>query len=249
MAMREIRRLNEKGVLKFARDVWGQSPPGEPPMGILYDDDYSEVITFSNGHTRQLDSDAVFTTGKEMVELLDDVFGDKISWVEIVTDKGLMAWLALRFYHCLRKGGPGNWKGAAMPRFIVGKKWGDEYRHLIAFRYSMWKQHGEHAMVILHGPANNWGEVPEQVLSVTHLANSTSVVGAVNLLYYDASKVSGIKTGAGGKGPGSPRRFRDVQWQFESTYDLRSMSPEQIIALLPDEFNDYKPVIEGGEEE
>ena len=59
----EIRRLKEKGLEKFAMDVWGQQPNGEPPYGILQDDEYSEVVTFSNGKSRKIDSNATFSSG------------------------------------------------------------------------------------------------------------------------------------------------------------------------------------------
>ena len=98
MSSIEIRRLNEKGLEKFAMDVWGQQPNGEPPYDILQDDEYSEVVIFSNGNNRKIDSNASFNSGKEMVDLLDSAFGNNVELSEIIEDGGMWAWLSLLYY-------------------------------------------------------------------------------------------------------------------------------------------------------
>ena len=71
---------------------------------------------------------------------------------------------------------------------------------------------------------------------------------AANRLYYDSTKMSGFKTGAGGKDGGSARRFPAVFWQLHNTYNLRSMTSDEILELLPEEFDKYNPLkSEGGE--
>lgn len=244
----EIRRLNEKGLEKFAMDVWGQQPNGEPPYDILHDDEYSEVVIFSNGNSRKIDSDATFSSGKEMVDLLDSAFGNKVELTDIIEDGGMWAWLSLQFYDCLRQGEPGNWKSASIERFVPSGTSLRYYRHLISGRFAVWRLHGVDAMIFLHGEAMKWNDISEQLLSTSPIVTAPSVVSAANKLYYDCSKPSGLKKGAGGKDAGSSRRFRMVFWQLYETYDLRSMDVETILSLLPAEFDRFQPETTGDDE-
>ena len=241
----EIRRLNEKGLEKYAMDVWGHQPNGEPPYDILYDDEYTEVVIFSNGNPRNIDADATFTSGREMVELLDSSFMNKVELNDVIGDDGMWAWFSLLFYGCLRKGEPGNWKRASLVRFIPSGAGFRYYRHLVSARYAVWKTHGEDGMIFLHSPANNWSDIPEQLLSVSLITSSPTIIKTINALYYDESKPNGLKKGAGGKNEGTSRRFREVFWQLYETYDLRTMESAEILELLPNEFNRFQPELEG----
>jgi hypothetical protein len=58
-------------------------------------------------------------------------------------------------------------------------------------------------------------------------------------MYLDASN-NQPKRGAGGKGPGSARRLADVLNQFDVTWDLYSMSYEEVLAMLPGEFDRFR---------
>ena len=248
MSSIEIRRLNEKGLEKFAKDVWGQQPNGEPPSHILQDDEYSEIVIFSNGNHRKIDPNASFNSGKEMVDLLDSAFGNNVKLSEITEDGGMWAWLALLYYQYLREGEPGNWKGAAIQRFIPSEGALRYYRHMISGRYAVWRMYGTDAMIFLHGEAHVGGEIGEQIISTSPIVTAPSVVKALNTLYYDPTNSKGFKKGAAGKGGGSARRFRTIFWQLYETYDLRTMDSETILSLLPDEFDRFQPETVGDDE-
>jgi len=248
MSSIEIRRLNEKGLEKFAKDVWGQQPNGEPPYHILQDDEYSEVVIFSNGNHRKIDSNASFGSGKEMVDLLDSAFGNNVELSDIIDDGGMWAWLALLYYQCLREGEPGKWKGAAIDRYIPSTQAFRYYRQMVSGRYAVWKMYGADAMIFLHNKAKVWGDINEQLLSTSPIITAPSVVKAINELYYDPSNSKGYKKGAGGKDGGTSRRFVVAFWQLYETYDLRTMDSETILSLLPDEFDRFQPETVGGDE-
>ena len=243
--MKKIRRLNDNGIAIFAQVNWGKgaSADGNPPSHLLFDNDYSEEITFSNGNTREIDAEATFETGFELVNLLELSLGNKLEPDEVSYDQGMWAWLALLFYSQIRKSNPdGTWKNAAAPRFIPSTKSNSYYRHSLAARYNMWKRHGDNANYMLHGPVNNWADVYEQYTNVSLMISSKSTQEAANRLAYDPTKKSGIKKGIGAKKAGSARRFPAVFWQLYETYDLRSMTSDQILELLPAEFDEYSPL-------
>jgi hypothetical protein len=88
------------------------------------------------------------------------------------------------------------------------------------------------------------GSVQQQGLLVTLIASRPSlvtcqaVVGAATRLYYDSGKGRN-RTGLSGKGPGSPRRFADILSQLDLTWDLHSLSTEELLSLLPAEFDEF----------
>jgi len=48
--------------------------------------------------------------------------------------------------------------------------------------------------------------------------------------------------GAGGAGAGSPRRLAEVLAQFDVTHDIYGMEPGRLLAVLPSEFDRFRPV-------
>ncbi len=238
---REVRMLNEQGIARFSRVEWARTgSAGDPPKDILWDDEYSEVVVFSNGHHRTIDIESHFSTMREMVEVIDDCLGTELDLSEVATNGGLWAWFSLLFYEKLRKGEPGSWSGAARPRFIPSGKSLTYYRHQVFCPYALYKMHGQEAVsVFLHGASNNWPEVNEQLLCVSGIVTSSPIIAAINDLYYDPSTDGGFQFGVGGKGGGSSRRWRSVYWQLYETYNLRSMTKEDILEVLPSEFDRF----------
>jgi len=247
MNLVEVRVLNDKGAKAF-REVWSEAPNRDPPMHILHDPEYTEVVTFRDGSTRQIDADAEFTTGKELAELIEDALGIEMDEARELPD--MWSWLALLYYLQLRNGEMGDWPtskgdmktgGASPEKFIFDQDAGAfrYYRHRVFSKYFLWKQYGEDAMAFLCTPANQWSDVSEQILGGSmHMISSEPIIGAATLLYYDEASGSN-KVGSGGSGPGSPRRFRDIFWQFNETYSIRRMTKEQIVQLLPPEFSRF----------
>jgi len=247
MADVPIRRLNDDGVARY-QELWKAFPNDDPPLDILFDNQYSEVVVFGDGSSRQIDPDATFTKGIQLAKLIDAALTD-VSVGEASSEENIhmWSWLSLLYYTQVRVGEMGNWpssnkkqSGSSVEKFILDDTaYNRYYRHRIYARYWLWKTYGNDAMAYLDTEAQRWSEISEQTLSVMHTISSKSIIGAVTLLYHDPTSATGFKYGAGGKGPGSPRRFRDMFWQFNETYSLRSMSKHQIVELLPSEFDRY----------
>ncbi len=250
----EVRRLNERGISRFSNVDWDSTgSAGDPPSEILLDDDYSEVVTFSNGKTRLIDRNASFERYSELVDIIDGCLGPAMDLDEVADDKGLWSWFSLLFYDRLRKETDGTWVNAAMPRFIPSGKSNSYYRLQVFFPYALTKLHGKEASaVFLCGKANEWQDVNEQLLNVSAFVSSTELISLASMLYFDqetkrTKKNAADKDGKGKyKGRGSARRLRTVFWQLYETYNLRSMSADQILQLLPSEFDHFRN--EGGNE-
>jgi hypothetical protein len=113
------------------------------------------------------------------------------------------------------------------------------YRHLLAYPCRIYSELGESAKIFLTGTFAKRGEITEQFGAYQHIALNRSIIAAANILYWDDS-IAGIKKGAAGKGAGSARRLVRVIRQYQMTYDLNSMSGEQIVGMLPSEFDRWR---------
>ncbi len=82
-------------------------------------------------------------------------------------------------------------------------------------------------------------------LSVTcvppSLASCPSVVGAATRLYYNR-ELGRNRSGLGGKTAGSPRRFLDILSQLELNWDLHSLTIDELLGLLPSEFDHFSRI-------
>lgn len=115
------------------------------------------------------------------------------------------------------------------------------YRHALLGPWSVFRAHAaapERARVVLFGPLASPGEAAEQLMSRQDLVTNPTVLETAYRLYFDPSK-NRLKKGAGGKAAGSPRRLADILYQFDLTFDLFALTPEQLLSLLPGEFNRF----------
>lgn len=163
---------------------------------------------------------------------------------ELARDEGFWAWLSLfLFDEVCPKGKSGfRFVGADWRHIPSFEDWRHFYRHLLAGPYSLLQAQVEdptRAMALLVQPLASPGDFVEQIASRRELATSAAVVGAATILYLNRAKGK-LKTGAGDKGAGGGRRFAAVVGQFDCTYDLYTLSPEELIAILPEEFDKFK---------
>jgi len=240
----DVRRLNNEGIAIFAKVDWGSTDSaGDPPSQILFDDDFTEIVTFSNDKTRKVDSKASFETYLELFDIIEECLGTEMALEEVEQDRGLWAWFSLLLYENLRNGSMGSWKGADMPRYIPSGDSLSYYRHQVFSPYAITKMHGKKAaMVFLCGKTIVWPEINEQILCVAPIISNKALISAATALYYDSDKRK-AKPGAASQGRGSSRRFRTIFWQLYETYDLRDMDESQIIEIFPSEFDHFKPEV------
>jgi len=156
------------------------------------------------------------------------------------SDKGLWTWLAIVFRDQLYKSGRN--KIGAIERWIPSTDYKRYYRHLLAGPYFIYKTHEDdpdRALSILCSPVSTPGELVEHIQSTKDIVKFPSIMEAVTKLYYDPNTGS-LKRGAGSKNKGGARRFPSVLAQFDLTFDFYGMTPEQILALLPAEFDRFR---------
>ena len=119
------------------------------------------------------------------------------------------------------------------------------YRHYLGGAWDIYNIHRdnpERALILLCQPVNAPGDLVEGIASRKDLVINKPLMQAMTDLYFDFNKRK-PKPGAASKisRPGSSRRFVAVIQQFDLlTFATKEMTPEQILDLLPPEFDEFK---------
>ena len=131
----------------------------------------------------------------------------------------------------------------AQERWVVNPAARKFYRHLFAGAFFAYKAHSDNparAMAVLCQPLGQPGEVVAQIMATEELGFSVAAEVAT-LLFFDPA-TGKIKKGVSGRGPGSPRRLSaDYLNQLKLTVDFKGMTAQDILSILPPEFDHLKP--------
>lgn len=237
----KLRRLNEKGLDRLSDflDSLTTDQSFEYPSHVLSKSEYSESVESEI----ELDNKKIFHTKDDAGDYLySKLKGSAIPGIE--RDRGIWGWVSLFYFEQLcppdsdGKRRP-NEKARWIPAVSNDRKY---YRHLLAGPYRIYQAHRDdptRARVVLCTPVDEVSELYEQIVSNQKLVTNKGFMEAATRLYVDAS-MGTPKTGAGGKGPGSARRLVKLMNQLDLTWDLYSASAEDILRMLPDEFDRFK---------
>lgn len=162
---------------------------------------------------------------------------------QLRSDKGLWSWLALAWIDELAPAVLGRRTMKATPRWILAAEdYSRYYRHLLAGPYSIYAAHiaaPEVAQAVLATAVEKPGEIVEQFASRQMLVSSPGVMGALTSLYYDPT-TERLRKGSAGKDAGSSRRFAMMLQQFDLTFDIYEMTADELLELLPAEFDRFR---------
>ena len=235
-----LHRLTEAGLQQFNDflDSLQTDIPMEWPEHVLTDPTTSQSVE------PQLEIERVaFDNRFEAGRYLNEVLGNA-GIPGLIQDKGLWAWLSLFYFDqlCPPKA-EGRRKPGERARWIpaVGN-FRKYYRHLLAGPYRIYRAHRdnpERAFGLLCNPVCKPGDIAEQLAARQELVTNAAIVDAATALYVDPASRQ-PKRGAAGRGGGSARRLADVLNQFDLTWDLYAMDTEEILGLLPSEFDRFR---------
>lgn len=233
----KLRRLNADGIAQFRgyRSRLVIEPTLPPPVQLLKDAAYTEVVSDvevqSRGFASRLEA------GRFFEEVLAGVPSPE-------RDQGLWAWLTLFYFdEVCPPDGNGRRDPKTEARLIPTlDNYQRFYRHLLLGPFLIVRAHREQperAIGMLCNPLWKPGEIAEQLASRKELVTNPAVVEAATTLYYDAASGS-FKRGAGAKARGAPRRLADLLNQLDLTYYLYGMKTNELLALLPKEFDRFR---------
>lgn len=234
-----LRSLNERGTTEF-RDYLRrlrETATLTPPYGLLRDNNFSEAVVPPTDLDRR---ETGFVSRHELGMYLTEKL-EPIGKQEVLANRGLWNWLALYYFDQLC---PADAQGRRKPREIYSYILSDNFRHFprhaVRTTYQFVSEYGDAVRFMFSKEPSKRGEIIEQLAARIELASSPTVIRAASLLYQD-SHTGGFKTGAAGRKGGAVNRFMSVLRQFQLTYDLHTLTPQQLVEMLPREFDRFRP--------
>jgi len=184
-----------------------------------------------------------FQSKLELAKYLDDFFTQSnLKREDVLGRNGLWTWLAYLWFDQLAPfDNSGNRLIGEMAKYICSSDYRDYYRHFVAGPYMIYSLHGKNnSRIFLYSPVYEHNDFIEQIASRQFLIAHRNLVEAFSILYLDSASGKPKRGAQSRKKPGNIRRFVRIVQQFELTYDLYEMRPEQIIDLLPPEFDAWR---------
>ena len=234
--MTKVRRLNARGIEQF-HDFLQQIRDGaefHANPAILYADDTTTRLP----HTVEVEP-RPFANKFAAAEYLGRAFADAPVSAE---DAGLWSWLALFYFDQLS---PLDADGRRRPRedyhyIPIDDGWMKD-RHLLASPYLLYRLHGVNARLLLHPPVHQHGRFIYDLGFRRDLITNKGLIEAIDLLYWDVKRAKPKRGATTATRPGNLRRLITVIQQLDFNYDLYGMRAEEILGLLPTEFDAWKP--------
>jgi hypothetical protein len=239
----EVRRITQNGIEEFKSYLSNlrSGSAAAPPHELLTDPDASEPVPGS-ARVEQM----TFHTRLDAAKYLDEVLsGLEIDGIE--TDVGLWSWLSVFYFdQVCPPGKNGSRKPGRDYRHILDPGYRNGHRHLLAgafISYSIYGLGENLGKLILYSPPSVESRFYHELAARQSLVTNPGVMEAVNLLYFHRKEKRPKPAALSKKQkPGTFFRFIDVIQQLDLTYDLYSMTGEQVLDLLPAEFDKWRGI-------
>lgn len=238
----DLRRFTPEGVAEFGRrvDFARLHKTNIDLDGLLESDESTQVIV-----GEKVVGDPPSFERYKFCEFLHEIFEThrnalSHTKVNVLLDGGLWSWLAARWASRLTSTKGGKPFVGELSRWVFESQNGRrDYRHLLASPYRIYSQNvglKDGLNLVLSGPVWLYNEFFEQVASRKYLHTNPEALRGLEILYWDPKRRK-EKDGA----RAVVDRFGVVFNQLELTWDLGGMTAEEIVELLPKEFEIWKP--------
>jgi len=236
----KLRKLTSLGITQFSEylDLLENEPSRLPPIHLLEDSGCSASVAAAADIQHRH-----FGTRYAAAEYINSVL-TKSGEANLDSDVGMWSWLTLFYFDELC---PKDKSGNRYPRERAAyipepQNFQRYYRHLLLGPHLIFRAHidkPKRAMAVLCQPLHLIDDIIAQLAAYQEIVSNKTIIEMATQLYLDPVS-GGKKRGAGGKGPGSPRRLTTVLDQFDVTWDLYAMSLSEFWKLLPREFDKFR---------
>lgn len=200
-----------------------------------YSQEFSPRVMIDESHT--------FRSKMEMAEYLDGILTQAgVRREDVIGKNSLWTWIAYLWFDQLAPVDEvtGKRQIRERARYICSSDYRDYYRHLVAGPYDIYSLHGNNSRVFLCSPVYKLNDFIEQIASRQFIISHPNLIEAFSILYFDRASGRPKMGAQSRRRAGNIRRFVKIIQQFELTYDIYSMSPEQIIDLMSEEFSEWR---------
>jgi hypothetical protein len=238
---RALRKFSDKGIEQFRRYLADlkEGAASSPPFDLLVDPVASKPVN----EQLQIEN-RKFATRLELAQYLDEALAE-FEYDSIETDVYLWSWLSLFYFDQVC---PVDDNGMRKPgrdyRHIPEIGYRHGHRHLLGGAYLVYTIYGlkeRLSKLLLSSPLPKESKVHHELATRQSMITNVGIIEAAHILYYD-EKANKPKRGIIVKKntPGTLYRFIDIIQQLDLNYDLYSMTGEEVLQLLPAEFNKWK---------
>ena len=242
-----VHELTDEGI-RAAKDYLDSLREGKRfpfPETLLTDPQYATPVE-PQIDVEQRSFETRFDAGLYLVRTLAP-----IDSARVLGNAHLWSWLGMFYFESMvKKDADGTpILGSNPPRkYIVDPqgKIGRTHHHRLMLAYETYLRHKESAWFMLGEPVDSLSTFTARLSGKTEAFRAVGVVDLAHQLYADR-RTRKLKSRSLGYDratapPGSLPRFLDVLDQLYMTYDVYGMTADQILPLLPPEFDRFKPV-------
>lgn len=239
-----LRRLNNQGIDKFREFLaegrsrgWSHFEEEVTSSGLVQDPEFTEPV-MEGSVLYAPDAWDRLTVARSLNADLAEL--QNLS--DLARDRGLWAWVSLAWISRLSSSKGSTKIVGADYRYIpeFGLKY---YKHFLLMPYMVYQLHQtsvDNAMCLLYQDISVPGQLNEDIGSYFDIVSRSNVLGAATRLYWDPRTRVAKPNAADKTGRGVARRFGGVVKQFALTWDLEQRSPDEILAMLPEEFDRFR---------
>jgi hypothetical protein len=230
----KVRRLNEIGQKEF-KDFITRTRNDEVldiPIALLSDAGTSEVITDDLEVDSKKKFNSRYEIGVYLAELLKPIKIDKY-----LGDSGFWDWFSLFWFDQLCKKNAGLFKPTDLANWSLSDNYLHRARHAIYISWQLVNRYGIDAQFACSKMTDR-GEIQEQLMQRQKILGWDGAMRLASAIYSDYAK-KGFKKGAASKGAGSSLRYVKFLNQIERTYNIGAMSKEDLLELLPKEYDRF----------
>jgi hypothetical protein len=240
-----LRQFNEEGIKAFSAFLVAlrEKPDTSVPWNLLEDFNLTETITPSvEVEKREFSSSAEAASYllKKLKPLPESL---------VLENRGLWTWLSLYYFDSICPVRSERRKVRSTEFYVYDPKHPHRaYYHLLNVPWRIVRMAPEHYRLFLSGPVHQQNEVTREVMKRLYLLRIPCLFEVLDRLYWDERQqrprkgiVSRDRVVPGDLRNRFPIRIR----QLEKTYDLVSLTADQLIDLLGEEFQqNKKPVVQ-----
>jgi hypothetical protein len=236
----EVRKLTVSGIEQFRNYLLSlrSGSTVAPPYGLLTDPGASELVP-GNAKVELVRFDTRLDAAKYLDEAL---FGLELDSLEM--NVGLWSWLSLYYFDQVCPPGKDlSRKPGRDYRHILDSDYRYGHRHLLCGAYLVYTVYGwreEFGKLMLATPLPTESQFHHELAARQNFVTNRGILESVQSLYFDRKTAKPKRGSLMKNSPGTLYRFIDVVQQLDLTYDLYSMTGEEVLDLLPSEFDRWR---------
>ena len=232
----KLRKLTGKGLSEFSHFIQNlrDGQDLQTPKYLLDSEEHSEGVELDLDVTEE-----AFSSRYEMGEYLVELFRGK-NIHSYMGDAGFWSWFALLWFEQLCPVRDGKRKPSKEYNYILSPDYKHRPRHAIYMTWQLVSHYGPDALFLLGKEMSTRGELTEQMMARQENLSSEGVIRLASTLYLDPETRIFKRGAASRTGAGCIARY--IRWldQLRLTYDLFSITGEELEELLPGEFDRFR---------